>query len=81
MLLRREAVRHTNGFDPAFFVYFDDYDLCLRLTQGGTWRIDYLPAIRLVHFGGNTARKSWAHIRMFIAGAVRFFNKHGWKLA
>ena len=81
MLLRCEAVRHTNGFDPAFFVYFEDYDLSLRLTQGGTWRIDYLPAMRLVHFGGLAARKSWAHIRMFIAGAVRFFNKHGWKLA
>jgi GT2 family glycosyltransferase len=81
MLLRREAVRYTNGFDPAFFVYFEDYDMSLRLTQGGTWRIDYLPAMRLVHFGGNAARKSWAHIRLFAAGAIRFFNKHGWKLA
>ena len=80
MLLRHEALRHTNGFDPDFFVYFEDYDLSLRLAQGGAWRIDYLPAMRLVHFGGNAARKSWAHIRMFIAGAARFFNKHGWKL-
>lgn len=81
MLLRREAVQHTHGFDPAFFVYFEDYDLSLRLTQGGTWRIDYLPAMHLVHFGGNAARKSRAHIRLFAAGAIRFFNKHGWKLA
>lgn len=81
MLLRREAVRHTNGFDPAFFVYFEDYDLSVRLTRGGAWRIDYLPAMRLVHFGGNAAQKSLAHIGLFIAGAVRFFNKHGWKLA
>jgi hypothetical protein len=81
MLLRRGAIRHTDGFDPAFFVYFEDYDLSLRLAQGGTWRIDYLPSMRLVHFGGNAARKNWTHISMFIAGAVRFFNKHGWKLA
>ena len=81
MLLRREAIQHTNGFDPAFFVYFEDYDLSLRLTQGGTWRIDYVPAMRLVHFGGNAARKSWVHIGLFAAGAIRFFNKHGWKLA
>jgi GT2 family glycosyltransferase len=81
MLLRREAVRHTNGFDPAFFVYFEDYDLSLRLAQGDAWRIDYLPAMRLVHFGGSAARKSWRHIRLFTAGAIRFFNKHRWKLA
>jgi GT2 family glycosyltransferase len=81
MLLRREAIRYANGFDPAFFVYFEDYDLSLRLTQGGKWRIDYLPAMRLEHFGGNVARKSWAHVRLFAAGAIRFFNKHGWKFA
>ena len=80
MLLRREALRHTGGFDPAFFVYFEDYDLSLRLAAEGAWRIDYVPAMRLVHFGGNTGKKGWAHIRMFAAGAVRFFNKHGWKL-
>ena len=81
MLLRREALRHTGGFDPAFFVYFEDYDLSLRLAVGGLWRIDYVPAMHVVHYGGNAAKKSLAHIRMFAAGAARFFNKHGWKLA
>jgi len=81
MLLRRESVRRTGGFDPRFFVYFEDYDLSLRLAEGGVARIDYVPAMRIVHHGGNAARKSFAHIRLFAAGAFRFFNKHGWKLA
>ena len=81
MLLRREPLAATGGFDPAFFVYFEDYDLSLRIVNGGRWHIDYLPNVRLVHFGGHAARKSVAHIRMFAAGAIRFFNKHGWKLA
>lgn len=81
MLLRHEALVHTQGFDPNFFLYFEDYDLCLRLTQGDRWRIDYLPAMGLVHFGGYAARKSWAHVRLFATSAVRFFSKHGWKLA
>ena len=81
MLLRREPLAATGGFDPAFFVYFEDYDLSLRIVHGGRWHIDYLPNVKLVHFGGHAARKSVAHIRMFAAGAIRFFNKHGWKLA
>ncbi len=81
MLLRGPDVRRTRGFDPAFFVYFEDYDLSLRLAAGGAARIDYVPAMRIVHHGGKAARKSWAHIRMFAAGALRFFNKHGWKFA
>ena len=40
----------------------------------------YLPDMKLVHYGGHAAKKSWAHVRMFGAGAIRFFNKHGWKL-
>lgn len=80
MLLRGSVVQHTHGFDPAFFVYFEDYDLSLRMAANGA-RIDYVPAMRIVHYGGNAAGKSWAHIRMFAAGAVRFFNRHGWKLA
>lgn len=81
MLLRREALQHAQGFDPAYFVYFEDYDLSLRLARSAAWRIDYLPAMRLVHFGGNAAKKSWLHVRLFAAGAIRFFNRHGWKLA
>lgn len=81
MLLRRAALRHAGGFDPAYFVYFEDYDLSLRLARDAAWRIDYLPRMRLVHFGGNAARKSWLHVRLFAAGAIRFFNRHGWKLA
>ena len=68
------------GFDPTFFVYFEDYDLSLRIARGGRWHIDYLPDMKLVHYGGHAAKKSWAHVRMFGAGAIRFFNKHGWKL-
>jgi GT2 family glycosyltransferase len=81
MLIRGDAVKRTGGFDPRFFVYFEDYDLSLRLAAGGRSRIDYTPAMRIVHHGGNAAQKSLAHIGMFAAGAYRFFDKHGWKFA
>ena len=81
MLMRADVVGRTGGFDPRFFVYFEDYDLSLRLAAGGASRIDYVPAMRIVHHGGNAAQKSAAHVRMFIAGAFRFFDKHGWKFA
>jgi GT2 family glycosyltransferase len=81
MLIRTEVVRCTHGFDPRFFVYFEDYDLSLRVVSDAKSRIDYVPAMRIVHHGGNAARKDFAHIRMFAGGAIRFFNKHGWKLS
>jgi GT2 family glycosyltransferase len=48
LLVRREAVAAVGYLDPAFFVYYDECDLCRRLADAG-WRILYVPAARAVH--------------------------------
>jgi GT2 family glycosyltransferase len=77
MLVRADAVRASGGFDPAFFLYFEDFDWSLRLGKLGTTA--YVPAVRVTHHGGGAARKGIAHIGMFVRSAARFFGKHGWK--
>ncbi len=77
MYCRTRALQAVGGFDPRFFLYFEDFDLSLRLATAG--RLYYVPAIRIVHYGGHTARKGAAHVRMFAASALRFFRKHGWR--
>ncbi|WP_341646867.1 glycosyltransferase family 2 protein [Thauera sp. SDU_THAU2] len=78
MLLRGEAFRRLGGFDPRFFLYFEDFDLSLRAARLG--RIAHVPSIRIVHHGGHAARKGWKHLVMFARSGLRFFGKHGWKL-
>jgi GT2 family glycosyltransferase len=78
MLCRGEALRSIGGFSPDYFLYFEDFDLSLRL--GRRWRIAYLPGMRIRHAGGEAARKGWAHRRMFIRSGVTFFRQHGWRL-
>ena len=34
MLVRRKAIDATGGFDPEFFLYFEDFDWSVRLEQG-----------------------------------------------
>ena len=79
MLVRRKAIEATGGFDPAFFLYFEDFDWTLRLNRIA--QSAYVPAVRIVHHGGGAARKGWRHALSFSRSAVRFFNKHGWKWA
>jgi GT2 family glycosyltransferase len=76
MLLRRTVVEATRGFDPAYFLYFEDYDLSLRAAR--TARVVYHPGVRIVHHGGRAARKGWRHVGLFVRSAARFFNRHGW---
>ena len=77
MLCRRDVLQRVGGFDPRYFLYFEDFDLSLRIGQVA--RVDWVPAVRLLHHGGKAATKGWAHRRMFARGAVRFFSTHGWR--
>jgi GT2 family glycosyltransferase len=77
MLLRASLIEKIKGFDPAFFLYFEDFDLSLRAAKVS--KIAYVPSVKIVHHGGNAAKKSWRHILLFVRSAVQFFNKHGWK--
>ena len=56
LLLRRDAFDAVGGFDPAYFMYFEDVDLGDRLGQAG-WQSVYVPRAEVTHVGGHaTAR-------------------------
>ena len=77
LLARRGSLDKVGGFDPAYFLYFEDYDLSMRLAKVSP--VGYSPAVRVVHHGGGAAEKGWRHILWFIGSARRFFATHGWR--
>lgn len=79
MLARTALLNRLGGFDPRFFMYFEDYDLSLRL--GKEARLAYVPEARILHHGGEAARKGLRHVGWFAASAWRFFSRHGWRIA
>ncbi|HDR8984441.1 glycosyltransferase family 2 protein [Burkholderia vietnamiensis] len=78
MLFRTEVLKKLGGFDPRYFLYFEDYDLSLRTHDVA--RVAYVPSVRVIHHGGGASRKGFAHIRMFAASAFKFYNRFGWRL-
>ncbi|AOK03720.1 glycosyltransferase family 2 protein [Burkholderia sp. AU28942] len=78
MLFRTETLKQLRGFDPRYFLYFEDYDLSLRTHDVA--RVAYVPSVRVIHHGGGASRKGFAHIRMFAASAFKFYNRFGWRL-
>lgn len=50
-MARREAWDEVGGFDPAYFMYMEDVDLCWRLGQAG-WKVGYEPSAVVVHSQG-----------------------------
>jgi GT2 family glycosyltransferase len=51
VMLRREALLQVGGFDPLFYMYGEDDDLCWRLRKLG-WTIGISPNARVRHWHG-----------------------------
>ena len=77
ILLRQSALEYISGFDERYFLYFEDFDLSLRLRAQGD--LAYVSDMKIEHYGGNAARKGPKHVRMFLASSYKFFRTHGWK--
>jgi N-acetylglucosaminyl-diphospho-decaprenol L-rhamnosyltransferase len=50
-MARAEALRATGGFDEDFFLYWEEVELCHRITKAG-FAIHGLPAAKVRHVGG-----------------------------
>jgi len=48
LMMRRAALDRVGFFDPRYFMYGEDIDLCYRLKLGG-WKVFYLPAATASH--------------------------------
>jgi GT2 family glycosyltransferase len=57
MLARMAPLRALGGFDPSFFLYYEDDDLCLRLRRAGH-SIIVVPDAHAAHHGGGSVRVS-----------------------
>jgi GT2 family glycosyltransferase len=78
MFVRYSALDTMSGFSPDFFVYFEDFDLSIRISRYAA--IAYVPEVRIVHGGGNALKKSLRHI-MFAKSAFVFHHLRCWRLA
>ncbi len=78
MLCRTDTLKKVNGFDERYFLYFEDYDLSLRVKNYG--QIVELPQARITHYGGHTARRDLWRVMHFLRSGVRFFNRYGWRI-
>jgi GT2 family glycosyltransferase len=55
-IIRSDALVAAGPFDPRFFLYYEEVDLCKRIKQKG-YSIWYWPDISVVHIGGESSRQ------------------------
>ena len=77
MFCRSNVLKQQGGFDPRYFLYFEDADLCRRIQQ--THRTVYYPMTAVTHYWQRSAHKQWKVSWIFIQSAWRYFNRWGYK--
>ena len=76
LLVRRAAIDRIGFFDPAFFMYGEDLDLCFRLKQGG-WKVYFFPSAEAIHVKGASSRQSTNRMLYEFHNAMwTFHHKH-----
>jgi N-acetylglucosaminyl-diphospho-decaprenol L-rhamnosyltransferase len=75
MLIRKEVLDKTGGFDEQFFMYAEDIDLSYRIQQAGFSNY-YIAETTIIHFKGESTRKDLRYVKLFYKAMVQFMNKH-----
>lgn len=73
-MVRREEFLSLGGFDPLYFMYFEDVDLCWRYWLSGR-KVIYVPASVVHHvFGASSGQDRLSPFRVFYGYRNSLFN-------
>ncbi len=75
LLLRRSLWLELGGFDPAFFVYGEEADLCLR-AQGLGARPMITPEASIIHHGGASEATRIGKMTKLLAAKALLIRRH-----
>lgn len=74
MLVRKSAFEEVSGFDPSFFMYFEDVDLSRRLRQAG-WSLRLVTSAEAFHVKGGSQRSDAGELE-YRRGQLLYYRKH-----
>ena len=75
LLIRRELWNGLGGFDPAFFMYGEEADLCLRAAKLGA-RPLFTPTATIVHYGGASEATQAGKVAKLFKAKVTLMRRH-----
>jgi len=79
MLFRTRDFREVGGFDEAFFLYYEDVDICARLWKS-VRSVLVCPKARVIHHAQRSSRRNPRYMKWHALSLIRYFWKHWGRL-
>jgi GT2 family glycosyltransferase len=58
IFIRSELFKMINGFDKDYFMFFEEVDLCKKVSDAG-FKIIYAPKLKICHIGSVSGKKDY----------------------
>ena len=75
LMVKRTLWRELGGFDPTFYMYGEEADLCLRARSMGA-RPLITPKATIVHYGGASERTRAGKMEKLLAAKMSLISRH-----
>jgi nucleoside-diphosphate-sugar epimerase/GT2 family glycosyltransferase len=75
MFFRTDILKKIKGFDPAFFLHYEDADIGRRALQVA--RVTYVPKVKVVHQWARDTHRSWTSRLVTVRSGLRYWRKWG----
>ena len=75
MMIKKEVLEKTGGFDESFFMYGEDIDLSIRISNAG-YKNYYLGTTSIIHKKGGSTHYDYNHLQHFYGAMVLFVKKY-----
>ena len=75
MMVKKEVLDKTGGFDERFFMYAEDIDLSYRILKAG-YQNYYYADTTIIHFKGSSTKKDLRNVRQFYKAMSQFVKKY-----
>lgn len=77
MLIRKDVIDEIGFFDERYTSYCEETDFCYRIRHETRWRLFFVPAAEIIHFGGQSFSKVPEYrLRLMYSGYNKFLTKH-----
>jgi hypothetical protein len=75
IMIPRRVIIETNGFDPSFFLYFEDTDLAFSIRNKG-YKVRSIPQTKIIHLGGRSFVDKNIRTERYLRGKLLYYRKN-----